>query len=116
MPNHSLSLYSHQNDIICDIVFGFLPMVQDDVEKEHFMASKKTTIKLRQPSPKLMQTLSEKIRSRRKEINLSQEELAERCDLHRTYIGSVERGERNVTLSTLEVIAKALKLEIRDLF
>ncbi len=80
------------------------------------MASKKTTIKLRQPSPKLMQTLSEKIRSRRKEINLSQEELAERCDLHRTYIGSVERGERNVTLSTLEVIAKALKLEIRDFF
>jgi transcriptional regulator with XRE-family HTH domain len=80
------------------------------------MASKKATIKLRQPSPKLMQTLSVKIRSRRKEIKLSQEELAERCDLHRTYIGSVERGERNVTLSTLEVIAKALKLEIRDLF
>lgn len=80
------------------------------------MAFKKKTIKLRQPSPKLMQTLSETIRSRRKEIKLSQEELAERCDLHRTYIGSVERGERNVTLSTLEVIAKALKLEIRDLF
>jgi len=93
-----------------------MPMVQGDVEKEQVMASKKTTIKLRQPSPKLMKTLSEKIRSRRKEINLSQEELAERCDLHRTYIGSVERGERNVTLSTLEVIAKALKLEIRDLF
>jgi len=93
-----------------------MPMVHGDVEKDHIMASKKPTIKLRQPSPKLMQTLSEKIRSRRKEIKLSQEELAERCDLHRTYIGSVERGERNVTLSTLEVIAKALKLEIRDLF
>lgn len=93
-----------------------MPMIHGDDEKEHIMASKKTTIKLRQPSPKLMQTLSEKIRSRRKEINLSQEELAARCDLHRTYIGSVERGERNVTLSTLEVIAKALKLEIRDLF
>jgi DNA-binding XRE family transcriptional regulator len=93
-----------------------MPMVQDDVEKEQVMASKKTTIKLRKPSAKLMETLSEKIRSHRKEINLSQEELAERCDLHRTYIGSVERGERNVTLSTLEVIAKALKLEIRDLF
>lgn len=93
-----------------------MPMVQGDVEKEQVMASKKTTIKLRKPSAKLMETLSEKIRSRRKEINLSQEELAERCDLHRTYIGSVERGERNVTLSTLEVIAKALKLEIRDLF
>lgn len=91
-------------------------MAQGDVEKEQVMASKKTTIKLRKPSAKLMETLSEKIRSSRKEINLSQEELAERCDLHRTYIGSVERGERNVTLSTLEVIAKALKLEIRDLF
>jgi len=93
-----------------------MPNVNRGIEKEQVMASKKTPTTLRQPSPKLMQALSDKIRSRRKEIKLSQEGLAERCDLHRTYIGSVERGERNVTLSTLEVIAKALKLEIRDLF
>lgn len=37
----------------------------------------------------------------------SQEDCAERCDLHRTYIGAVERGERNITLATLDTIADA---------
>jgi transcriptional regulator with XRE-family HTH domain len=46
---------------------------------------------------------------------LSQEELADVCGLHRTYVGSVERGERNVTLSSLETIAKALGVSVVDL-
>lgn len=45
-------------------------------------------------------------------MGLSQEELADKCGLHRTYIGAVERGERNVTLSSLEAISSALNVDI----
>ena len=51
------------------------------------------------------------IRGFRNKLGISQEKLAEYADLHRTYIGSVERGEYNLTLITLERIAKALKVE-----
>ena len=64
---------------------------------------------------KIKTALSENIRRHREEHNLSQENLAELSGLHRTYIGSVERKERNVTLSTLIVIAAALKVSVPDL-
>ena len=48
-------------------------------------------------------------------MNMSQEQLAETCGLHRTYVGSVERGERNATLSTLETLAAALSVTVPDL-
>ena len=51
----------------------------------------------------------------RKEQNISQEKLAELADLHRTYIGMIERAEKNITLRNIEKIAKALKVEIKDL-
>jgi len=63
----------------------------------------------------LRETLSENIKLFRKQNSLSQEELAELCGLHRTYIGSVERQERNVTLSTLEVLSNTLKVSVPDL-
>ena len=52
----------------------------------------------------------------RKQLNISQEELAERCGVHRTYIGSIERGEKSPTLNTIEKFALGLKLELKDLF
>lgn len=70
---------------------------------------------LRKPSRGITQILADNIRTFRQRKNLSQEELADMCGLHRTYVGSVERGERNVTLSTLEVFAAALGVSVRDL-
>lgn len=52
---------------------------------------------------------------RRQELELSQEELAEVCGLHRTYVGSVERGERNVSIDNMERIAAALRSDVADL-
>lgn len=67
------------------------------------------------PTSPLRTTLAENLRLFRKTRGYSQEELADRCDLHRTYIGSVERRERNVSLSTLEVLAKALEVGVPEL-
>jgi transcriptional regulator with XRE-family HTH domain len=55
------------------------------------------------------------IRKIREKKGLSQEKLADIADLHRTYIGHVERGEKNLTLRSLERIAKALGVSVRDL-
>jgi len=53
-------------------------------------------------------TVAENIRSRRQALGISQEALADRCNLHRTYIGAIERAERNITINTLARVAQAL--------
>ena len=57
-----------------------------------------------------------KVRQYRLEQGISQEELAFRANLQRTYIGMVERAERNITLVNIEKIANALNININDLF
>ena len=52
----------------------------------------------------------------RKAKNLSQEKLAELAGVHRTYIGMIERAEKNITLCNIEKIANALKVSIKELF
>lgn len=57
-----------------------------------------------------------KVREERDKLGLSQEELAARAGVHRTYIGMIERAEKNITLENIEKIAKALKIRIADFF
>lgn len=56
------------------------------------------------------------VRKRRQELGISQEELADRAGLHRTYIGDIERGARNLSLENIEKIAKAMEVSISNLF
>lgn len=58
----------------------------------------------------------ERVRDLRKSQRLSQEELAFKADLHRTYIGMIERAEKNITLVNVEKIANALEIPINKLF
>lgn len=58
----------------------------------------------------------ERVREIRKEKGLSQEELAHKANLHRTYIGMIERAEKNITLVNIENIANALEISIKDIF
>ena len=60
--------------------------------------------------------VGQRIRTYRQKANMTQEELAERADLHHTYIGQVERGEKNLTLTSLEKILDALNLTFADFF
>lgn len=57
-----------------------------------------------------------RIQQERKKLGMSQEELAFRAGMHRTYIGMIERAERNITLSNIKKLADALQLNIKDLF
>jgi transcriptional regulator with XRE-family HTH domain len=56
------------------------------------------------------------VRAKRHTLGVSQEEFADICGLDRTYIGGIERGERNVSLINIERIAKALKISLPKLF
>ena len=64
---------------------------------------------------KFLKSLGERIRDQRLARGLTQEELGNRCGLHRTFIGSVERGRRNVSILNLRLIAKLLRVSIADL-
>lgn len=69
----------------------------------------------RYPEAELLETLAENIRIFRRQKGLSQETLADMCSLHRTYVGSIERKERNVTIASLAVLARALGVSVPEL-
>jgi transcriptional regulator with XRE-family HTH domain len=61
-------------------------------------------------------TLARILKARRKELKLSQEKLAELAELHRNYVGAVERGEVNIAVDNIEKLAKALSIDVCDFF
>jgi len=56
------------------------------------------------------------LRERRRRLGVSQEEFADLCGLDRTYVGGIERGERNLALVNIEKLARALKISLSELF
>ena len=62
-----------------------------------------------------LEKFGEKVREERHRQRLSQEELAARAGVHRTYIGMIERAEKNITLENISKVAKALGLSISEL-
>ena len=63
----------------------------------------------------ILKRFGETVKKLRKQRGWSQEDLAAKCGLHRTYIGSIERGGRNVSLLNIEKIAKAVGVNGKDL-
>ena len=63
----------------------------------------------------VLKEFGRRVRELRKSQGFSQEAFADRCGLDRTYVGGIERGERNVALRNIEVIAKAIGVSIEEL-
>jgi transcriptional regulator with XRE-family HTH domain len=63
-----------------------------------------------------LRDMGDTIRRRRKLLKVSQEDFAELCDLHRTYIGQIERGEKNISFVNILKVAAALKIKPSQLF
>lgn len=73
-------------------------------------------MKKRSQSPlSARQRLATQLRMRRKVLGISQEALADLANIHRTYVGAVERSERNVSIDNIEKLAKALDADVSEL-
>ena len=70
----------------------------------------------RRTKPDVKKRFGLAVKKRRLELSISQEELAARAQLHRTYIGDVERGARNLSLENIEKVANGLELGVSTLF
>jgi transcriptional regulator with XRE-family HTH domain len=69
-----------------------------------------------QTETELLSLLGEVVRKRRLALDLSQEELAARAGVHRTYLSDIERGARNITITVLTRLAEALEVRVSRLF
>ncbi|MBL9089964.1 MAG: helix-turn-helix transcriptional regulator [Planctomycetaceae bacterium] len=65
---------------------------------------------------KFLRRLGDRLRERREDRGLTQDQLAQQCGLHRTFIGSVERGERNIAVLNLRKIAQVLRVSLSEMF
>jgi transcriptional regulator with XRE-family HTH domain len=66
-------------------------------------------------SKSILETFGDNVRKKRTALKMSQQELGNVADLHRTYIGMIERAEKNITLLNAEKIAEALNIKITQL-
>ncbi|WP_348773433.1 helix-turn-helix domain-containing protein [Halobacillus litoralis] len=73
-------------------------------------------MKTNKKQKQILMTIGQNIRHYRVKKGWSQEDLAFECDLHRTYIGAVERGERNITVLNLIKVKEVLGVKINDLY
>ncbi len=64
----------------------------------------------------VLNKFGKRLRVLRDEKGMSQEELGFKSKIHRTYIGAVERGEQNISLKSIEKLAKGLGVKLKDLF
>jgi transcriptional regulator with XRE-family HTH domain len=64
----------------------------------------------------ILKDFGKTVRYYRDELGISQEQLADNCGFHRTYIGQIERGERNPSLKSIEVFAKTFNITLSELF
>ena len=63
----------------------------------------------------ILEKFGERVRELRKEAGWSQEEFADECEMDRTYVGGIERGERNLALRNIEKVADALGITLSEL-
>jgi len=63
----------------------------------------------------ILDNFGQKVRLERNKLGISQEKLASLAGVHRTYVGMIERGEKNLTITNIYKIAKALKVRAKDL-
>jgi transcriptional regulator with XRE-family HTH domain len=73
-------------------------------------------MKKRRSTPEIFESFGYAVRVRREELRLTQEDLAERARIHRTYLSDIERGTRNVSLLNISRLAAALSLSLSRLF
>lgn len=93
--------------IVCRFLSSFLTVF--------YQKNTVTFVMFRKPTQEILQIISTNIRNYRLSQSLSQEEFAESSGLHRTYVGSIERCEKNLSLSTLEVLSKTLGVSVSQL-
>lgn len=68
------------------------------------------------PASKILDRFGQRIRELRKQKDMTQEQLADRANLHNTYIGAVERGEKNISMINVERVVKALGVSLAEFF
>lgn len=68
------------------------------------------------PATPTRKQFAKRLRILREKVGLSQEELGFKSGLHRTYIGSIERAEQNISVDNIHKLAKALKISVEELF